>query len=118
MARGIFLLLSMAASGCSHAANVASMDTQQAATAPLSHDEIVAGMQGALYRIRQCPSDPPGSPAPIVRVTVGSNGRVSEVRTMNLTAGTPAASCREQAIGLVVFRANPGTGFDYIFPLH
>ena len=114
--RGICLVLSTAALGCSHAPSVATVASQQP-TAPLSRDEIVAGMQGALHRIRQCPSDPPGSPPPTVRVQVGTNGRVSEVLTMDLTSGTPAASCREQAIRLVVFRANPGTGFDYIFPL-
>ena len=30
---------------------------------------------------------------------------------------TPAASCLEREIKLIVFRANAGTDFDYLYPL-
>jgi hypothetical protein len=111
----IFLVLTTLALACGHRA--ASRSDAESGHQPLAWEEILDGMQRALPRMRACPLDPPGSPPPRVRVTVAENGRVLEVRTVDLTSGTPAASCRERAIKLVVFRANPGITFDYVFPL-
>jgi hypothetical protein len=122
-----WLVLGALALGCGHgggtnapgengapAAAAARPDSQ---LPPLSEEEILRGMQDALYRMRTCPSDPPGSPAPHVQVTVAPTGRVTEVRTLGQNAPSPAASCRAQAIKLSAFRANPGTTFDYVFPI-
>lgn len=87
-----------------------------AGPAPLSREEIVAGMQTALSRVRACPVEPRGSAPNIVRVKVAANGRVVEARTVGVMSVAPVASCIEQAIKLIGFRANRGTTFDYVFP--
>ena len=82
---------------------------------PLSREEIVRGMQGARHRVvRACPVDPGLTPAIVtVRVSVAASGRISEVRVFGPVGDTPAGSCVERELKLVVFRANQGTAFDY-----
>jgi hypothetical protein len=123
--RGILLVLGVLGLACGHGQPTGTRTamatpggpTDGRGPEPLSQDEILEGMQRALNRMRTCPLDPPGSEPPRVRVEVATNGRVSQVRTLGLLNGTPASSCREQAIKLLVFRANPGISFDYAFPL-
>jgi hypothetical protein len=88
------------------------------APAQLSREEILAGMQTAQRRVRACPVDPGTTSATVaVRVKVAPNGRVSDARILGPMSETPAASCLEREIELIAFRANPGTEFDYLFPL-
>ncbi len=84
---------------------------------PLTRDEIELGMARAMPRMRFCPDYPPGSAAPHMQVDVAPSGRVTQVRSLGPVTGTPADSCRQQAVRLLVFRANPGTTFDYVFPI-
>jgi hypothetical protein len=126
--RRLLLVLPMLALGCGHGrSNPGGRPTEQTPPSaqndssegppPLSREEIDSMMETIHHRIRTCPDHPPGSAAPRVHVKVDTNGRVSEVRTLGPITGTPAASCREQVIRLLVFRANPGTSFDYMFPI-
>jgi hypothetical protein len=108
------IALALLAMACAHrTAPTASADQPP----PLTRDEIEAGMATVMPRMRFCPDYPPGSAAPHVEVDVAPSGKVIGVRSLGSVTGTPADSCRLAAIRMHVFRANPGTTFDYVFPL-
>jgi hypothetical protein len=91
------------------------LTTLRRAPEPLTRDQIVANMQKAAGRVRDCRDEQTGSRTAVVRVKVAPSGQVASVRTMGLLGGTPAGACVAQAVRKTAFPPSGGRSFDYVF---
>jgi len=86
---------------------------EPAAAPPLSPAEISAAMSQLKTRGNACAQRAGRGGTAELKITVSKEGKVTDVHVGGKIAGTPAASCVEQAAKSLTFRRNAGLRFDY-----
>jgi hypothetical protein len=84
-----------------------------AAAPPLSPAEISSAMGQLKVRGNACAHRAGRGGTAELKITVSKEGRVTDVKVGGKLAGTPAATCIEQAARAIIFRPNAGLRFDY-----
>jgi TonB family protein len=80
---------------------------------PLSASDIAKAMGQVKTRANDCAQRLGSSGVAELKITVGKNGRVSDVRVGGKVGNTPLGSCIEKAVRAASFRPNAGLTFDY-----
>lgn len=81
--------------------------------APLAPEEIKAAMAQAKARGNVCAQRFGRGGTAELKITVGKDGKISDVQLGGKLAGTPVSDCIEQAVKSTTFRPNAGLRFDY-----
>jgi hypothetical protein len=84
-----------------------------AAAPPLSPTEISSAMGQLKVRGNACAHRAGRGGTAELKIAVSKEGRVTDVKVGGKLAGTPVATCIEQAARAITFRPNAGLRFDY-----
>jgi hypothetical protein len=86
---------------------------EPAALEPLSPSDISRAMATVKTKAVDCAQRLGQSGVAELKVTVGKQGRVTDVRVGGKLAGSPLGACIDKAVRATTFRPNAGLTFDY-----